>query len=405
MSIHAAAELVAERIRRSEYVEIVAHYDADGIAAGSILAHAIARAGLRFRLRIRREIAAADLRNDSAYLLCDLGAGIGDLPRETMVVDHHEARFTGEYQVNPELAGIDGDKELSGAGTAYIVASKLGDNRDLAGLAMLGMIGDRQELSGANLEIFNDGVANGIITVKRGVRLAGRDLPEKLLTAITPVLDGISGDEAAALALAGVKGEDGNPDLRTILSSCVLAAIGSHNARCVGTLYGDTYGLEREVIGDAHSFATVIDACGKTGRGDLGAELCLRSSRDLAAAWDISRKHRLGVIGALHSVLQQDVPDGIYEVAEPVLSSDVADALSCRSTRQAPIAVFTRLGSSCHISARCPEGSTTDLGKVVRTISEDCGGYGGGHRCRAGATIPCDRLEAFRKGWQEAVAV
>ena len=404
MSIHAAAESVAEKIRRTGYLEIVAHHDADGIAGGAILAHAMARAGLRFRLRIRREIADADLNPDQAYLLCDIGAGMEGLPSDTIVIDHHEAHFPGKYHLNPRLYGLDGDRDLSSSGAAYLVANKLGDNRDLAGLAMLGIIGDGQAISGMNLEIFNDGAANSIISVNRGVRLAGRDIPEKLLTATSPVLDGISGDETAVKEIAGQAGDDGKYDLRRILTSSVLSAIPFHDAACVEAIYGDTYGLEREVIADAHSFAAVIDACGKTGHGDIGASLCLRYSGDLTAAWDTARLHRLNVIAAFRTAIVQDAPSGIYTVDGTDLASDVADALSCRNIRTTPIAVISRSGDMCRVSARCPVTGAPDLGEVIRTLAQECGGSGGGHRYRAGATIPCSQEKAFRKGWAAAVA-
>jgi single-stranded DNA-specific DHH superfamily exonuclease len=404
MSLHAAAELVADRIKRSGYVEIIAHHDADGIAAGSILAHALARAGLRFRLRIRGDIAPKDLDGERAYLLCDIGAGMEDLPRDTMVVDHHEVHFPGEYHVNPRLAGIDGDRECSAAGAAYVVAGKFGDNRDLAGLAILGMIGDRQELTGMNLEIFNEGAANGIITPARGLRFPGRNLPEQLAIAVTPVIEGVSGDLDAAKKVAAAQGPDGKTDIKAVQSFCVLSAIPTHNAACVEAIYGDTYGLEREVIQDAHSLAAVIDACGKTGHGDLGASLCLRYSRDADAAWETTRKFRLSVIAAFRSVAGTDAPAGIYEIEDATLASDVADALSCRSFPEAPIAVIARSASACRVSARCPEKAPIDLGAAIRRISQSCGGSGGGHRIRAGATIPCDRIEDFKKGWTEAVA-
>lgn len=404
MSLHAAAELVAERIRSLEYVEIIAHHDADGIAAGSILARAIARAGLRFRLRIRSEVRPGDLDREKTYLLCDIGAGMSDLPEGTMVVDHHEAHFTGDYHVNPRLAGIDGDRELSASGTAYLVAGKLGDNRDLAGLAVLGMIGDGQEPAGMNHDIFNDGVANAIITPARGLRLPGRDLHERLLLAAGPVIDGISGDDEAVRAITGQAQGIDTPDLRQVLSLCVLSAIRTHNAGCVEAIYGDTYGLGREVIADAHSFAAVIDACGKTGHGDLGASLCLRYSRDADAAWEITRRHRLNVIAAFRAATGQDAPSGIYEVEDADLASDVADALACRSTPEIPIAVIARDDNSCRISARRPERNALDLGTIVRGLAQGAGGSGGGHRHRAGATIPCDQLGAFKKGWEAAVA-
>ena len=54
-----------------------------------------------------------------------------NLPPETMVVDHHLPLFTGQFHANPRLEKIDGDRELSAAGMAYIVTQEMGDNRDL----------------------------------------------------------------------------------------------------------------------------------------------------------------------------------------------------------------------------------------------------------------------------------
>ena len=80
MPLETIAETVADQIRRQEFVEVYAHHDADGIAAGSILCHAMERAGIRFRLRIRHEINPAELKGEAGHLLCDLGAAIPDLP-------------------------------------------------------------------------------------------------------------------------------------------------------------------------------------------------------------------------------------------------------------------------------------------------------------------------------------
>ncbi len=101
--------------------------------------------------------------------------------------------FGGAFHANPRLAGIDGERELSAAGTAYIVAQKMGDNRDLAGLVILGIIGDNQEMKGKNLEIFNEAITDGIVVPDRGLTLPGRDMTEKWYMATSPYLDGISG--------------------------------------------------------------------------------------------------------------------------------------------------------------------------------------------------------------------
>jgi single-stranded DNA-specific DHH superfamily exonuclease len=405
MSLEDAAIHVAEQIKRQEYIEVIAHHDADGIAAGSILCHAMVGAGIRFRFRIRREITASDLIKGNPYVLCDLGAGIEDLPRETMVVDHHHPHFIGEYHANPRLFGIDGDRDLSASGMAYLVAQNMGDNRDLAGLALLGIMGDHQALTGRNLEIFNEGVGNGIINPNRGLRLAGRDMPEKWLTAINPYLDGISGDENAVNAIMTLAAGKNALRLDLLLSLSVLQVIPHADASCLEEIYGDTYALEREVIPDAHALASVIDACGKSGRGELGASLCLRYSRDAETAWEIARAHRLNVIAAIRKAAGTSPgPDGVYETGDATVASDVADALACKSARPTPIAVVARDGEKCRISARCHMGIDMDLGSVIRGLAQSCGGTGGGHKYRAGATIPCMRIDAFRKGWQEAVS-
>ena len=405
MSLETAANLVAEQIKRQEYVEVVAHHDADGIAAGSILCHAMARAGIRFRLRIRRGITASEITKEHAYLLCDLGAGMEDLPQTTMVVDHHNPRFTGDFHANPRLFGIDGDREVPASAMAYFVARNMGDNRDLAGLAMLGVIGDGQALSGKNLGIFNEGVGDGIINPSRGIRLAGRDMAERWLMAIHPYLEGISGDESVVNAIMGQSaGKDTvRPDL--LLSLSVLQVIQNAGAGCIEEIYGDTYALEREVIPDAHALAAVIDACGKSGHGEIGASLCMRYSRDAEAAWEIARTHRMKVIAAIRALAGAPAAqDGVYEVHDATLISDVADALSCQSSQRIPLAVVAPEGDRCRISVRCPPGIDADLGTVIRGIAETCGGSGGGHRLRAGATIPCTRLDTFRKSWHMAVA-
>jgi single-stranded-DNA-specific exonuclease len=407
-SLESAAETVAAQIRRQEYVEVLAHHDADGISAAAILCHAMLRAGIRFRLRIRQDVNASDLSGESAYLLCDIGAGMADLPKTTMVVDHHLPLFEGEFHVNPRLAGIDGDRELSAAGTAYFVALKLGDNRDLAGLVIPGIIGDGQEIVGKNLEIFNEAIANGVIVPDRGLKLPGRDMTERWYTTTNPYLANISGNEQIVADFVEQAKDPSSPNkplmLDVLISRVVLEAAPQATLAGLQGMYGDTYHLQREVIEDAHALAAVIDACGKTGNGDIGATLCLRSSHDIDRAWEIARQHRVRVIDAVKSARPHEGIAGVYEVKDATVQSDVADILCRDLPASGPVLVYAKSGSMCRISARNPAGCTANLGPKVRELAAACGGIGGGHTLRAGATIPCDQIGIFAKGWQEELA-
>jgi single-stranded-DNA-specific exonuclease len=408
MSLETIAETVAEQIRRQEFVEVFAHHDADGIAAASILCHAMLRAGIRFRLRVRREVTPSDLNGDSAYLLCDLGSGRDDLQKTTIVVDHHLVRFEGEFHANPRLAGIDGDRELSAAGMAYCVALALGDNRDLAGLVIPGILGDGQEFVGKNLEIFNEAIANGIIVPDRGLKLPGRDMTERWYMATSPYLEGISSNEGLIAEIIDsardTRAAGNGPRLDTLLSRVVLASAKGTSADSLMATYGDIHHLQREVIEDAHAMTAIIDACGKTGHGEIGATLCLRSSHDIEQAWEITRQHRVQVIEAVKSARPVEGSPGVFEVQGTTLASDVADILVRDLPHTRPVLVYARGADGCHISARCPKTAKADIGPLVHRLAEACGGNGGGHILRAGATIPCDRIDMFTKGWQEALA-
>ena len=397
---------MASQLISREQVEVLCHHDADGIAAGSIMSIALYRAHIPFRLRLTSRVQRENLPKGGNILLCDLGSGLPDLPEETMVIDHHLSSFEGPWHVNPRLAGIDGDTELSGAGAAYIVANALGNNRDLAGLVLTGIMGDGQQLTGKNLDICLEGMGNGVIAKKRGIRLAGRDIAEQLTLATDPYLPGISGKEQEITDLISrcSSGEE-TPAIDLLLSSLVIGAAEFSRPEALLNLYGDIYHLEREVIEDAHTMTMIIDACGKEGEGSIAAAICLRSSRELPAAWEIARNHRMKLFKELEeSLATGEKPDGVYEISDKRLASDVADTISgCMERKAGPVMVVARQDDgNCHISIRIsgirPGRSETDLGTRVHTLAQECGGYGGGHTTRAGATIAGEHLSRFIAG-------
>lgn len=405
MSLDEAATQLADHLARQEFVEVYAHHDADGIAAASIMCLAMLRRKVKFRLRIRARINVGDLSSDSGVLLCDFGSGIEELPQEVMVIDHHIPRFKGGLHVNPRFFGIDGDCELSAAGTAYIVAAKLGDNRDLAGLTMLGILGDGQDLAGKNLEIFNEAVAQSVITPERGCRLPGRDVHERLLSAIHPYLHQVSGDEMATADLidAAIREDDGL-DLNKLLSLLIMRISTYSPVATLKNLYGDRFSLEREVIPDAHEFTAIVDACGKCGRGGLAASLCLRSPDGIAEAWETAIHHRMRVVQAIREALRKGGEDGFFQVDELSVASDVADIISRDCMIETPVIVAAKEKDFCYISARAPNDFSIDLGEAIREAAVESGGFGGGHRRRAGATISFSRLDQFRAHLTQVLA-
>ncbi len=392
MSLEDAAGSIAEQLLAEEYVEVFAHHDADGIAAAAILCEAMLRAGRRFRLRIRAEIAPSDIPQGAPALLCDLGSARDDLPDGVMVVDHHVPHFEGKLHLNPLLEGIDGDRELSSAGAAYLVADHMGDNRDLIGLVLLGILGDGQELAGKNRELVNEGIATASITPSRGLTLPGRDPLEQLVHASDPYLDGISGEPDRVAALIARCSEDDGIDC--LLSLLLLAISPRGSLRAMQSVYGSVYELGREAVPDAHALCALVDACGKCGKSGLAASLCLRSDVGLKEAWTETLQYRSRVIEAVKAARRLEVPGAVYAVDDPLVASSVADALARDLEQSSVVVVLAETEEQIRLSARTPPGVSLDLEERVRDLARELGGYGGGHRSRAGATVPARQKEA-----------
>ena len=113
--------------------------------------------------------------------------------------------------------------------------------------------------------------------------------------------------------------------------------------------------------------------------------------------WGLTQKITVGLPGGAIAIL-----GGACRFPGANSFSDVADILSRDRDPSSPVLVYARSGVGCRLSARAPGGR--ELGPLVRDLARSCGGTGGGHIRRAGATIPCDRIAMFAKGWQEALA-
>lgn len=398
MTIDAAAERLARFLGEQPYVEVYGHHDADGITAASLVCHALWRRGIGFRLRVADRMPV--LEPGVPTLLCDLGAGIDDLPANVAVIDHHAPAASGEGAVlNPHLAGLDGEAVLATAALAYMVANRIVDCRDLAGVAAAGVIGDGQAFEGENAELLNEGIANGVLEIERGLALPGGSVAEQLELATDPYLPRISGDAARVRELLRASlGEDG-PALDLLLSLVVLDTAREAAPGALESLWGDRVLTQRELIGDARTLAAVIDACGKAGRGGLAASVCLRAPGAADEARAVAAEHRRRVIGAIAAAVPVEEVAIAFRIEDPRLASDVASALAGPLGRAVLVAAETDGG--VRLSAR--GDGAVPLGPLLRQLAGEAGGTGGGHARRAGAVVPIAAFSAVAAAFAEAV--
>lgn len=178
--LEALSKHVADAIIEHDVVRLISHNDADGLSAAGIMCNALYRRGILFQATIvsqfdQSTIELIEKTSPGAVILCDMGSSQVELAsriKNAIIIDHHKP--TGELthvHFNPHLVGIDGSSQLCASCGAYMVARQMGENSDLAGIALAGAIGDKQALNGANKIILDEAVEKKAVTVKKGLRM------------------------------------------------------------------------------------------------------------------------------------------------------------------------------------------------------------------------------------------
>ena len=135
-------------------VQIFHHNDSDGLSSGAILTRAFERAGFKInRFCLEKPYPAllqkvyqqegglivfADFAGRIAPILSDLNRG----RNLTLILDHHVAEPATDpkvHNLDPDLYGLKGDRDISGSTTCYLFAQTLdAANSDLAHIAAIG---------------------------------------------------------------------------------------------------------------------------------------------------------------------------------------------------------------------------------------------------------------------------
>jgi RecJ-like exonuclease len=444
------AAACADALESADSVLLASHIDADGLTSAGIASTALERANIPHEVAFSKqlddeEIAGIAAHDHETVLFTDFGSGQLDIITDheragdftPVIADHHQpADADTEYHLNPLLEGVDGGKELSGAGASYVLARALlgADATDLAALAVVGAVGDRQtvngELVGANTEIAAEGVEAGVLDTAKGLALYGtqtRPLPKLLEYASEVYVPGITNDEQGAIRFLDgldVDLHDGgdwrtwadlsHDERQTVVSALVQRAVRNGvSGDEVENLVGTTYTLTEEESGtelrDASEFSTLLNATARYERADVGLAVCLgERGEPLDAARELLREHRRNLSEGLDWVKREGVTveddlqwfhaeDRIRETIVGIVAGMALGAEETASDR--PIVGFGyKNEDETKVSARATAGLVddgVDLSVVMRDASREVGGDGGGHTVAAGATVPRGEEQAF----------
>lgn len=457
------AQRAADAVSQASSVVVAAHIDADGIAAAAIAGLALNRRSIKSDTKFFKKLDEEALRvlklgGADLVWFTDLGSGsLSKIEGTRAVVSDHHAPATGVgamerggqmlltdfstvSHVNPQLHGISGANDLSGAGSTFLVALALDErNADLASLGILGAVGDLQDqrtrrLEGVNRAILEAAINSGNVTETEDIRYFGREtrpLHKLLEFSSDPFVPRISGNEKGAMSFLlelGIELKDGDSwrtwsdlskeekeRITSELKELLLAS--RRKQETVDRLLGSVYVLKNEQRGsplrDAKEFATLLNACGRHGRAEIGLRICMGDRGDaLAEGVALLRDHRSAISKALawakgsgiirlRSIQFFDAGDEIEDtivgtIAGMLLGSEGAD-------RTAPMVAFAESTEyseepKLKASARGTQELISrgmDLSAAMRMAAEKVGGVGGGHNIAAGATIPAMKKEEF----------
>lgn len=453
------ARKMAERLRAAPRVHVYAHIDSDGITGAAIASESLARAGVDHEVSFLKKLDESALvairsENPPVAWFCDFGAGLYDRMEglSAIITDHHvpvereiprEARANltdladaqdAVLMLNPHLLG-EGSDAASGAGTTYLVAKAMDvRNADLAAIAIVGAVADMQErewrrVTGFNREILRDGIEAGVLEAGPDLRLFGREtrpIHKMLEYANDPWIPRLSGNPEACIAFLLELGLEPKQEGRWIAwnelpqgqKRLVISELVRHmldrgvSARDVERIVGETYTLRNEERGsplrDAKEYGTLINACGRYDRADVGYRVC-RGDREeaLGEALALLKGHRETLVKSLDFIDEVGITPLTHvqyfhardRIRDTVVGIAASMALHAPGANlDLPIIAFALADDGVKVSGRGTRellGQGLDLAAVMHEASRAVGGQGGGHKVAAGATIPPGTEEEF----------
>jgi len=407
---------------------VLGHYDADGISATAIVLLGLRALKKDYRVRSLRKLGEAEvdsLKGEKEIICVDFGANmhsqLAQLDSKVLIIDHHQLEGRSEVlQVNPHIYGIDGGTELSSSGTAHRVFGSVA-GKETVDLALVGAVGDMQTpLIGENRKIMQEGIECGRVKCHNDLTLFGRmsrPLIWFLAYSTDIFLPGLTGNKHGcaeflrSLEIPLKQGErwrkyaELEERERERLKSGLTELLKSKGLSTNG-LIGEVYQLIKQPEGtelsDTKEYSTVLNACGRQGKPQVGVDLCMNAEGAYERARALLAKHRTALREGIEYA-QQAVEDfgpfyflDARRIIDDGIIGVVAGMLYSVLPRHKPIiAAALDKDERIKISAR----GTKELiarGINLGSIMKEAGGPGcGGHAVAAGANFEQGELESF----------
>lgn len=422
-----------DNLSKVKPIKIISHLDTDGITAAAIFSKAFSRWNKNFSIQIVKNLEDDFVRalpEDHVLIFLDLGSGslnvLKEKKTEVFIFDHHEIVQdvpANVFMVNPVQA-IEGEP-LSGAGVAYFFAKALdAKNRDLANLAVIGMVGDllEKKIGKYYTEILKDSES----IVKKGILIypSTRPIDKALEYSSNPYIPGVTGaylGVAELLRESGIKkspnGYKSSNELTEEEMSSLITGIMLRcgNEKCVESLIGNIFLVKFfGKLEDARELSALINACSRMGHHSTALGLCMGNKVCKEQAEKIYISYKQHLVSALKYVSEMSKISGnkytIINAQDKIKDTIIGTVTSIishsPSYKEGTIIIALAYNEDkIKVSARLAGREGANVREVLSKVMVSFGGEVGGHPNAAGCLIDKTHEERFIQELQKVLEI
>lgn len=419
--------MLKKHIENGEIIRLISHNDADGLSAAGVIANAIKEEGGQFHTTIVPRLKSDVIREVSKekynlYIFSDMGSAcikqLNSMKSDVIVADHHQPcdveANDSVVHINPHLFNIDGSKDISGAGTSYLIARAM-NKKHLAFLALVGAFGDMQcpnGFSGVNQMILNDGLESGNMEIHDDLKIVSKaqePVYKSIAYTLNPALPGLTGNLEKSQEFLeqmgvsyGIKFDELEDEEKDVIADELV--------KINPAIFGKVYSVPKEdpILRDLEEYSYILDACGKNKKFGLGLSITLgERDKALDAACDLQKQYRDELTKGFdwinrEGAVQLDHIQYLYsedKVLKSIMGTIAGVGMSAKILPDdKPILGLSRLHKDIKVSGRTTRPMVdkgVNLGKALSDASANFGGQGGGHDIAAGAMIPYSAKDNF----------
>ncbi len=423
-SLNKQIKFVAEKFledSKNKEIQVISHFDTDGITSATIMIQTLKKLDKKFSVKIVKSLEEqfiSDIPKDKITIFLDLASGslhhIEKYLKNVYIIDHHEIVQEIPESINIINPELHDKQKISASSLVYLFCNKLGGkNKDLAKLAILGMVGDllEKEIDKLNNNILEDGE----IKRKRGLLIypSTRPLNRTLEFCSNPFIPGVTGDIKGVLELLRevglnpIKGKYKNlieldsEEMEKLVTAIILRNPQSKHKEMIGDIFLIKLFNKLE---DARELSAMINACSKFGEPGIAIQLCMEISGAKKRAESIHAKHKQFIISGLKFVSEAEKIKGhgfviinAKDKIKDTITGTITSILSKSSLYEEGTIITTMAyyDDKIKVSARCVGQNGQNLREMLARIITTIGGEVGGHKFAAGCIISKNKEQEF----------